>query len=249
MVYDYALYYEDGLVTVPSPSSALFTINGDGPTTNQDPNNFRYACREVYEETRGIVFKNNTVTFRGEPHQCGRDYNALHVIDDALGQFVKVVKEPGQAIPHGLKKIVIQFEDCLVLDPLTTLINDNGFLSKFCRMHPDVTVIARFQLIDAPFPLAEHFAALITYHYYFRRTHIEIPNFDTGDWYTQSLFERAQYWHSTYHIPKNLRISFLEGGKFGLDALVHNIGNLEGWIPAQIQDLIALAKRMFDEGI
>ncbi|KAH7081659.1 hypothetical protein BKA63DRAFT_562195 [Paraphoma chrysanthemicola] len=67
-IYSYTLSYAYGLVTAPhAGTKSLLLINDKTTgTMNEDARSPRYVCRTFYNETKGMLLKINTITFKGK---------------------------------------------------------------------------------------------------------------------------------------------------------------------------------------
>lgn len=251
MVYKFALHHENGLVTSPHQASApVFRIKTEGAQENyKDPNNLRHVCRQLHEETKGVLFKMNTVTFRGE-HDTGSKPKT-HTVS-ALDHFVNTVITAPK-LPQSLKRIAIEHPIHSWFEPaLFNIVADDSLVSEFCCQRPSITVVLRLRTRDAFDTLKDCILIMSYQHYIFRGLNLSIP-FDmvTGPQCKSIEFASSDL-VGLIHPPQDPRFSIM-GDRVStsaeLQAVLQDKLGFDHLQLKESEELIAWAMEIFEDGV
>ncbi|KAF1848572.1 uncharacterized protein K460DRAFT_403855 [Cucurbitaria berberidis CBS 394.84] len=261
LIYEHALVHNYGLITAPDYHLAdkFFVCNHEGEKLgDENPNQLQHVCHQLYVETRGIIFKVNDLIFKGESRAAERIYGPVSKnIVSGVDHFLMFFLRYGTLRLLSSKRAIVQYERSVNKPAdIFNFLADRSLLSTICRQNPDMTVIVRFRYIGTThLKAAEYFKFTNIYSLLFRGSlvHKSLPLR-----YPQFVLPMAKFLAQQVvdiHLPANLRLSLMCEKKFSVSGLRQDIlrdtesFQLENTTSAQIEDLLAIAKKAFEDGL
>jgi hypothetical protein len=237
------------LVTAPHPHSmpTFFVNNEKIGSCNKDPKLLRYVCRQIFQETKGIMLKFNTITFRGEPTACQKPAVQESRVT-GLDYFLNCMTHLDFPSLDFLTKVVVQYE-CRFWSRnwvIFKILDDDSLISQVCRQNPRITVIVRFRIGSVPLNPKSYIINTHVSAELLRGTRLEIPHDVERIRNNLSQYEREA------PLPPNLRVSIVDDEALTQAALKQSFegsAHLQGFDEAQIRDLMQFTRQTFEKGI
>tara|TARA_R110002003_G_scaffold104_31_gene8470 strand:- start:3385 stop:4266 length:882 start_codon:yes stop_codon:yes gene_type:complete len=256
-IYRYALSYDNGLITAPHPRSTptLFVNNEKIGPCNKDPKLLRYVCRQIFQETKGIMLKVNTITFKGAPTAYQKPAVQLTRVT-GLDYFLDCLTHPDFPALDFLTKVVVQYKlrywSCKW--KIFRILDDDSLLSQVCRQKPRLTVIVRFRSGCVPLSIKTYIMVTHVFAELLRGTRLEIPHhfFDNFEAEVEMIRNRLLSNERETPLPPNLRVSVVHEEALTQAALQQSFEGcapLQGFDEAQVMDLMQFTRQTFEAGI
>ena len=228
-----------------------FVDKGDAEESMKRPsspmfNQLRYVAKQMLEETRGIIVKNNDLHFLANGRQGTR---GVEMASRFLAHCAPEVKSTLRSIiaTHGKSAVKDGADECGPEDVFQAIKHDSP-LSEFCRQHPSAKIILRFPIADWDMNrMSSWINQMLTWQWALRgHTTIRISDSRKRD-FEANPFGQLKTFKSfklVKPLPHNLRITVMEHFK----TVRHNKATdlFEG---ENLHEIMEDAEKLFREGM